>query len=53
MEKYLSGRYSKEYVKLIISMLQIKEKNRPDFIELENNIQQNYYHKDNNVNNDK
>jgi len=53
VEKYLSGRYSKEYVKLIISMLQIKEKNRPDFIELENNIQQNYYHKDNNVNNDK
>ena len=29
-------------------MLQIKEKNRPDFIELENNIQQNYYHKDSN-----
>ena len=51
VEKYLSVRYSKEYVKLIISMLQIKEKNRPDFIELENNIQQNYYHKD--INKDK
>ena len=47
VEKYLSVRYSKEYIKLIVSMLQIKEKNRPDFIELENNIQQNYYHKDN------
>ena len=47
IDKYLSIRYSKDYVKLISSMLQIKEKNRPDFIELENNIQQNYYHKDN------
>ena len=34
-------------------MLQIKEKNRPDFIELENNIQQNYYNKDNKNNKDK
>ena len=48
VEKYLSSRYSKDYIKLIVSMLQIKEKNRPDFIELQNNIQQNYYHKDNN-----
>ena len=47
VEKYLSSRYSKDYIKLIVSMLQIKEKNRPDFIELQNNIQQNYYHKDN------
>ena len=53
VEKYLSVRYSKEYIKLIVSMLQIKEKNRPDFIELENNIQQNYYHKDNKNNKDK
>ena len=53
VEKYLSVRYSKEYIKLIVSMLQIKEKNRPDFIELENNIQQNYYNKDNKNNKDK
>ena len=44
IEKYLSSRYSKDYIKLITSMLQIKEKNRPDFIELESNIQHNYYH---------
>ena len=53
VEKYLSVRYSKEYIKLIVSMLQIKEKNRPDFIELENNIQQIYYNKDNKENKDK
>jgi len=53
VEKYLSPRYSKDYVKLIISMLQIKEKNRPDFIELQNNIQQIYYHKNNKDNKDK
>ena len=47
VDKYLSVRYSKDYVKLISSMLQIKEKNRPDFIELENYIQHNYYHKEN------
>ena len=45
IENNLNSRYSKEYIKLIISMLQIKEKNRPDFIELESNIQKNYYHK--------
>ena len=53
VEKYLSMRYSKDYIKLIVSMLQIKEKNRPDFIELQNNIQQNYYHKDNNKDKEK
>ena len=53
VEKYLSVRYSKNYVKLIVSMLQIKEKNRPDFIELENNIQQIYYNKENKENKDK
>ena len=53
VEKYLSPRYSKDYVKLIISMLQIKEKNRPDFIELQNNIQQIYYHKNSKDNKDK
>ena len=48
IEKYLSSRYSKDYIKLIASMLQIKEKNRPDFIELEAYIQNNYYQKNNN-----
>ena len=42
IESYLSSRYSKEYIHLIVSMLQIKEKNRPDFIELESNILQYY-----------
>ena len=51
IEKYLSSRYSKDYIKLIVSMLQIKEKNRPDFIELETYIQNNYYQKNNNNNN--
>ena len=46
IDKYLSVRYSKDYIKLISSMLQIKEKNRPDFIELQENIQKIYYHKD-------
>ena len=45
VEKYLSSRYSKDYIKLITSMLQIKEKNRPDFIELETFIDNDYYHK--------
>ena len=40
-------------MKLIVYMLQIKEKNRPDFIELENNIQQIYYNKENKENKDK
>ena len=43
VESSLTARYSKEYIKLIVSMLQIKEKNRPDFIELETIIQNNYY----------
>ena len=51
VEKNLSSRYSKDYIKLINSMLQIKEKNRPDFIELENYIQNNYYNNNNHNNN--
>ena len=46
IEKNLSSRYSKEYIKLIVSMLQLKEKNRPDFIELESLIQTDYYQKE-------
>ena len=34
IEKFLGKLYSKDYVNIIIKMLQIDEKNRPDFIEL-------------------
>ena len=36
--RYLSLKYSQKYINLLISMLQINEKDRPDFIELEKNI---------------
>jgi len=32
--KYLSGRYSLDYIYLLLNMLEIDEKNRPNFIEL-------------------
>ena len=35
VNKYLNNKYSQKYINLLISMLQIDEKNRPDFIELE------------------
>ena len=38
VEKALNKRYSKNMVKIIYSMLQLEEKDRPDFIELENII---------------
>ena len=41
VEKYLKNRYSKKFVDILFSMLQIEEKDRPDFIELENIIKQN------------
>ena len=34
VNKYLGNLYSKNYIKLLISMLQVDEKLRPDFIEL-------------------
>ena len=42
IEKYFKGRYSKNFIKILFSMLQIEEKNRPDFIELENLIKKTY-----------
>lgn len=42
IEKYFKGRYSKNFMKILFSMLQIEEKNRPDFIELENLIKKAY-----------
>ncbi len=43
IEKYLKGRYSKNFIQLIDFMLQIKEKRRPDFIELDSWIRINYF----------
>ena len=34
IEKFLGKLYSKDYINIIIKMLQIDEKSRPDFIEL-------------------
>ena len=41
IEKYFKDRYSKNFVDVINSMLQLDEKDRPDFIELENIIKKN------------
>jgi hypothetical protein len=35
LEKLLKEKYSYKFINLISSMLEIHEKNRPDFIELE------------------
>jgi len=35
LDKLLKGKYSQKFLSLLISMLEIHEKNRPDFIELE------------------
>ena len=35
LEKILKGKYSSKFINLISSMLEIHEKNRPDFIELD------------------
>ena len=39
VNRYLSMRYSQKYINLLNSMLQINEKDRPDFIELEKTIE--------------
>ena len=39
VNRYLSMRYSQKYINLLISMLQINEKDRPDFIELKKTIE--------------
>ena len=38
VNRYLNMKYSQKYINLLISMLQINENDRPDFIELENII---------------
>ena len=35
VNRYLSLKYSQKYINILISMLQINENDRPDFIELE------------------
>ena len=40
LEKYLSKRYSKTFIELVLSMLEINERKRPDFIQLEKTISQ-------------
>ena len=35
LDKLLKGKYSQKFLNLLISMLEIHEKNRPDFVELE------------------
>ena len=39
VNRYLNMKYSQKYINLLISMLQINEKDRPDFIELEKMIE--------------
>jgi serine/threonine protein kinase len=38
MEKYIKNRYSKNITELLYTMLQLEEKDRPDFIELESMV---------------
>ena len=38
VNRYLGKRYSQKYINILVSMLQINEKDRPDFIELEKTI---------------
>ena len=39
VNRYLNRKYSQKYINILISMLQIDEKDRPDFIELEKIIE--------------
>ena len=40
LEKLLRGKYSQKFLSLLVSMLEIHEKNRPDFIELEKIVEE-------------
>ena len=40
--QFLENRYSEKFILLILSMLEINEENRPDFIELENKMKESY-----------
>ena len=39
LDKLLKGKYSHKFISLLTSMLEIHEKNRPDFVELEKTMQ--------------
>ena len=43
IESFLNKKYSKKFIDLVITMLQINEKFRPDFIELNQWIYNHYY----------
>ena len=40
--KFLEKKYSEKFILLILSMLEVNEENRPDFIELENKMKESY-----------
>ena len=42
IESTLKGKYSKKFIELLVSMLEIHEEKRPDFIELEKMISKNF-----------
>ena len=42
VNRYLGKKYSQKYLNILISMLQINEKDRPDFIELEKMMEKVY-----------
>ena len=43
IDGYLSKRYSKKFINLLLLMLQVNEKYRPDFIELKSWISNHYF----------
>ena len=48
LNKYLSQRYSKNFIEILLCMLEFKEKKRPDFVQMEKVI--NLYENVNKVN---
>ena len=42
VKKYLNGKYSKKFIECILFMIEIDEKKRPDFIEMDSWIKKNY-----------
>ena len=42
VEKYLKARYSKDLIEIIFNMMEIDEKNRMDFIELEKYLKEKF-----------
>ena len=44
IEKYMREKFSQKFINLVMIMLQIKEKKRPDFVELNSWIKNNYFY---------